>query len=138
MHTNKLRPELIDAVAQALAVRPDEVLWTEGNRDAIAIFPSADIVAAVSPNLPLLAQLPFRAIIVTAAAAAGGDQNGTTTSRLSTASTSSDPDFVYRFFGPRIGIPEDPVTGSAQCSLAPIWAERLAKPCLFSRQLSAR
>ena len=114
-------------------VRPDEVLWTEGNRDAIAIFSNADIVASISPNLSLLAGLPFRAMIVTAA---GGNQNGSTAG--TTAGSSSDPDFVYRFFGPRIGISEDPVTGSAQCSLAPIWADRLARPSLFPRQLSAR
>lgn len=47
-------------------------------------------------------------------------------------------DFVSRFFAPRKGIPEDPVTGSAHCSLTPYWAERLGKNKLNARQLSAR
>lgn len=47
-------------------------------------------------------------------------------------------DFVSRFFAPRKGIPEDPVTGSAHCSLTPYWAERLGRNKLNARQLSAR
>ena len=47
-------------------------------------------------------------------------------------------DFVSRFFAPASGIPEDPVTGSAHCSLAPYWAERLGKSELVARQISAR
>ncbi len=47
-------------------------------------------------------------------------------------------DFVSRFFAPRFGIDEDPVTGSAHCSLAPFWASRLDKTVLTARQLSTR
>ena len=47
-------------------------------------------------------------------------------------------DFVSRMFAPRIGIPEDPVTGAIHCSLIPFWAERLGKTELFARQISAR
>jgi len=47
-------------------------------------------------------------------------------------------DFVSRFFAPRVGVPEDPVTGSAHCSLIPFWAERLGKSKLFARQISRR
>ncbi|HLT36035.1 MAG TPA: PhzF family phenazine biosynthesis protein, partial [Enhygromyxa sp.] len=47
-------------------------------------------------------------------------------------------DFVSRFFGPGVGIDEDPVTGSAHCVLAPYWAARLDKPRLRARQVSAR
>ncbi len=47
-------------------------------------------------------------------------------------------DYVYRFFAPRQGIPEDPVTGSANCTLVPYWAARLAKFELVAKQLSAR
>jgi predicted PhzF superfamily epimerase YddE/YHI9 len=49
-----------------------------------------------------------------------------------------DCDFVSRFFAPGIGIPEDPVTGSAHCTLVPFWSSRLGKTRLFARQLSAR
>ncbi len=49
-----------------------------------------------------------------------------------------DCDFVSRFFAPAVGVPEDPVTGSAHCSLAPFWSERLGKSRMHARQLSAR
>ena len=47
-------------------------------------------------------------------------------------------DYVLRCFGPKIGVPEDPVTGSAQSMLAPFWAARLGRRSLTARQLSAR
>jgi predicted PhzF superfamily epimerase YddE/YHI9 len=47
-------------------------------------------------------------------------------------------DFVSRFFAPRLGIPEDPVTGSAHCALAPYWAGRLGRRVLSARQVSKR
>ena len=47
-------------------------------------------------------------------------------------------DFVSRFFAPKAGIFEDPVTGSAHCSLTPYWAKRLGKSDLKAKQLSAR
>jgi predicted PhzF superfamily epimerase YddE/YHI9 len=68
--------------------------------------------------MSLLAKLLYDEVIVTAA--------GETS------------DFVSRMFAPRIGIPEDPVTGAIHCSLIPYWAERLGKNELFARQVSAR
>jgi predicted PhzF superfamily epimerase YddE/YHI9 len=50
----------------------------------------------------------------------------------------TDSDFVSRCFGPKLGIPEDPVTGSAHCVLAPYWGPFLGKNRLHARQLSAR
>ncbi|MDX9980334.1 MAG: PhzF family phenazine biosynthesis protein [Lentisphaeria bacterium] len=47
-------------------------------------------------------------------------------------------DFVSRFFAPGYGIPEDPVTGSAHCTLIPFWAQRKSKYCFLARQVSAR
>jgi len=49
-----------------------------------------------------------------------------------------DVDFVSRFFAPSYGVPEDPVTGSAHCTLVPFYALRLSKPALHARQVSAR
>ncbi|MEZ4457353.1 MAG: PhzF family phenazine biosynthesis protein [Gemmatimonadales bacterium] len=63
---------------------------------------------------------PARGIIVTAP----GDRPGL--------------DFVSRFFGPAAGIPEDPVTGSAHCTLGPYWAERLGRHELSAYQASSR
>jgi predicted PhzF superfamily epimerase YddE/YHI9 len=47
-------------------------------------------------------------------------------------------DFVSRFFAPAKGVAEDPVTGSAHCTLIPYWAERLGKTHLYARQVSKR
>jgi PhzF family phenazine biosynthesis protein len=55
-----------------------------------------------------------------------------------TARAASEGDFVSRFFGPRKGVPEDPVTGSSHCRLAPYWGEKLGKSTLWARQLSRR
>ena len=49
-----------------------------------------------------------------------------------------DVDFVSRFFAPAVGIPEDPVTGSAHCTLIPYWAEKLGKTKLKAKQISCR
>jgi predicted PhzF superfamily epimerase YddE/YHI9 len=45
---------------------------------------------------------------------------------------------VSRFFGPQVGIDEDPVTGSAHCSIVPYWSKRLGSARLHCRQVSAR
>jgi PhzF family phenazine biosynthesis protein len=81
---------------------------------------SADAVRSMKPNLSLLELVEARGIIVTA--------------------KSDDPqyDFVSRFFAPAAGVPEDPVTGSAHCCLAPYWAEKLGKDELVGYQASAR
>jgi predicted PhzF superfamily epimerase YddE/YHI9 len=50
----------------------------------------------------------------------------------------ADVDFISRFFAPLQGVPEDPVTGSAHCTLTPYWAKRLGRPRLRARQLSVR
>jgi PhzF family phenazine biosynthesis protein len=59
---------------------------------------------------------------------------------LLTATGSGDADYVLRVFGPNVGIPEDPATGSAQCSAGPYWSERLGRAgeTLVARQLSPR
>ena len=67
-----------------------------------------------------LARIETRGIIVTARA------------------TTPKYDFVSRFFGPRAGVPEDPVTGSAHCALGPYWQSRLGKDDFFAHQASAR
>jgi predicted PhzF superfamily epimerase YddE/YHI9 len=67
-----------------------------------------------------LARIDTRGIIVTARA------------------TTPGYDFVSRFFGPRSGVPEDPVTGSAHCALGPYWQSRLGKDVLLAHQASLR
>lgn len=101
--------------AEALGVAPDAVLDQD---DYLVVLQNAAAVAAVRPDFAALGRLERRGVIVTAP----GD----------------DCDFVSRFFGPRVGVPEDPVTGSAHCILVPYWAERLGKSTLHARQVSAR
>ena len=100
----------------ALGGTPREVLRA---RDHLIVYSSAAEIAALTPDLAALAKVDCWAVIVTAP----GD-NGI--------------DFVSRFFAPAQGVPEDPVTGSAHCTLVPYWAKRLGKTAFEARQLSRR
>lgn len=82
--------------------------------------PSDQQVRQLTPDFRALRDTDSRATIVTG------------------ASSSSQYDFVSRFFAPAVGIDEDPVTGSSHCYLAPFWAERLGKTHLVGFQASAR
>ncbi len=104
-----------DALIQGLGAHPVEVLAAD---DYMAVFDSEEAILAIKPDHALLGQLDLRGVIVTAP----GNQ----------------ADFVSRFFAPKYGIYEDPVTGSAHCELAPYWADRLGKRTLFARQVSVR
>lgn len=84
----------------------------------MAVLERAADVAEAAPLMDRIAELPGDGLIITA--------RGT------------DVDFVARYFAPHRGVPEDPVTGSAYCSLAPYWARRLGKRRLTARQLSKR
>ena len=86
--------------------------------DLIAVFADETTIRTLHPHPERVAALPGRGLIATAP----GDH----------------VDIVSRFFAPGCGIPEDPVTGSAHCSLTPYWCERLGKSVLNARQLSAR
>jgi PhzF family phenazine biosynthesis protein len=88
----------------------------------MAVLADADAVRRVRPNFAAVTSLPARGLIVTAAADAA-DRHA---------------DFVSRYFAPHAGIDEDPVTGSAHCTLVPYWAERLGKDRLRARQISPR
>ena len=104
-------PELVDALGGS----PEAVL---GARDYLVVYRTEAEVRALKPNMDVLTQLDLFAVIVTAP----GD----------------DVDFVSRFFAPKQGIPEDPVTGSAHCTLTPYWSQRLGKKSLHGRQVSPR
>lgn len=88
-------------------------------RDYLAVYGNPEHIAALAPDFAALARLDRFAVIVTAP--------GT-----------GDVDFVSRFFAPAQGVDEDPVTGSAHCTLIPYWAARLGKTQLRARQLSRR
>ncbi len=105
-------------VVAALGARPAELLAAP--RDYLVVFDTAAEVRALRPDFARLAALPKSGLI----ASAPGEGEGC--------------DFVSRFFSPKDGINEDPVTGSAHCTLAPYWAHRLGRADLSARQLSAR
>ena len=88
-------------------------------RDHLVVFDSAAEIVALKPDLAALANVDCWAAIVTAPGEDGVD-------------------FVSRFFAPAQGVPEDPVTGSAHCTLVPYWAKRLGKTAFEARQLSRR
>ncbi len=88
-------------------------------RDHLVVFDSAAEIVALKPDLAALANVDCWAAIVTAPGEDGVD-------------------FVSRFFAPAQGVPEDPVTGSAHCTLVPYWAKRLGKSAFEARQLSRR
>jgi PhzF family phenazine biosynthesis protein len=106
------------ALPEALAVTTK---WTGRNRfDWLVEVDSAATVRALAPDMERLAGVPARGVIVTA------------------PSDDARYDFVSRFFAPRAGIPEDPVTGSAHCCLGPFWATRLGRTALTGYQASRR
>lgn len=83
-------------------------------------LPSEDHVRSLQPDLTMMRLLPAQGVIVTA--------------------LSADPhvDFVSRYFAPAVGIDEDPVTGSAHCSLVPFWESKLGKSSFLAKQVSNR
>lgn len=91
-----------------------------GRFDVLLELHDAGAVRSFEPDLAELAGLGGRAVVITAA----GDVDGI--------------DFVSRVFGPNVGIPEDPVTGSAHCTLAVHWSERLDRTELVGHQASPR
>ncbi len=104
-----------DDVAAEIGVRASEAIQS---RDLMLVLSSEADVANFSPNYSAIESLDAFALIVTA--------------------PGESVDFVSRFFAPKAGVPEDPVTGSAHCTLVPYWANRLGKDHLTARQLSSR
>lgn len=101
---------------KALGVTPVRV--GKSHLDLLVELDSEETVRSLTPDIAALAAVDARGVIVTA--------RGTET------------DFVSRFFAPTVGVPEDPVTGSAHCALSPYWSARLGRASLVGAQLSAR
>jgi PhzF family phenazine biosynthesis protein len=103
-------------ITAGLNIKPREAY--EGRSDILFVFDDEDQILGLLPDYSLLSKLDARGIIVTA--------------------PGSKSDFVSRFFGPKVGINEDPVTGSAHTTLTPYWSQRLNKEVLTAIQLSSR
>ena len=108
-------PELQDHLERGLGIRPSSVYRA---RDVLAVLEDEAAVRALRPDLEVLKGLPTLGVIVTAPGLAH--------------------DFVSRCFFPGDAVPEDPVTGSAHCTLVPYWSQRLGKTHLRAFQASAR
>ncbi|AFU99863.1 PhzF family phenazine biosynthesis protein [Simiduia agarivorans] len=102
-------------LANALGCQPLHIVNGE---DVIVELATEAEVRALSPDFKALAAIPVRGVIVTAA----GDS----------------VDFVSRFFGPNVGVDEDPVTGSAHTKLTPYWADKTGRTHFTALQVSAR
>ncbi|MEM9932760.1 MAG: PhzF family phenazine biosynthesis protein [Bacteroidota bacterium] len=107
--------DIPDHLVEGLGEVPQEVLRSV---DYVVVYENEETIASLVPNFFLLNEVDTRGIIVTA--------------------PGNEVDFVSRFFAPRAGINEDPVTGSAHCALTPYWAEKLEKNELAARQISQR
>ena len=108
----------VPGLDQALGVSP---IFVGRNRfDILVELPSAADLCTLEPDIAALAVFSTRGIIVTA------------------VSDLPNIDFVSRFFAPAVGVPEDPVTGSAHCCLGPYWGEKLKKSEVEGFQCSAR
>ncbi|GAA4563167.1 PhzF family phenazine biosynthesis protein [Planotetraspora kaengkrachanensis] len=107
-----------EGLLESLGVKP---VWVGRSRfDFLVEVEDADTVRSLAPDLDRLSTVETRGVMVTA------------------PSDHAGADFVSRFFGPGVGVPEDPVTGSAHCVLSPYWSERLGRDTLVGEQLSER
>lgn len=110
----EISPHLSDALGA-----PIRGLW-KSRFDLLALLDDESVVRGLTPEFGALKSLGLRGCVVTAPSTAPGF------------------DFVSRFFAPGVGIDEDPVTGSAHCTLGPFWADRLGKSDLVAYQASQR
>jgi PhzF family phenazine biosynthesis protein len=101
---------------RGLVLKPKETL--RSSTMLLCVYPSEDDVRSLAPDFAYLSLVDSGKFIVTA--------------------PGNDCDFVSRFFAPGAGINEDPVTGSAHCTLVPYWAKRLGKKTFHARQISRR
>ena len=105
----------LEELNDAFGIQPKLFLYCNYG---LAIFNNEKEIHKIVPRLNLIEKLPYNGVIVTA--------------------PGKKVDFVSRFFAPKLGILEDPVTGSAHCELIPYWASVLKKKYMIARQLSER
>ena len=104
-----------DLLCEALGKKPIEIL---AHRDLIAVFNNQDEILSINPDLEKLKKIDFPSVVIT--------------------SLGDNSDFVSRNFAPKLGIPEDPVTGSSHCELIPYWSNKINKKEMIALQVSER
>jgi len=117
------REESPEGLLEALRLPPDTPFLT-GSRCALVVLDREADVLALEPDLNALGRVRLGEGVMGVSVTAGSDDDGV--------------DFVSRFFGPWVGVPEDPVTGMAHTTLGPYWAMQLGRQRLEARQRSAR
>jgi PhzF family phenazine biosynthesis protein len=118
VHAFEPRPAALAKVAAVFDLKPTELYASDGYGAYMALFEDQAQVERLRPDMTRLNALDLSVVVT-------GPGNG-------------DVDFVSRYFAPQWGIPEDPVTGSTHCFLAPFWAGVLGRTKLRARQVSAR
>ncbi|TMW55750.1 hypothetical protein Poli38472_010632 [Pythium oligandrum] len=109
----------LDELARGLNLVASDIIAAKQTQTSdVLVQISTEKFAAIEPNFDLLGKVEARGIVVTSLA----------------PPNDKGVDFQSRFFGPRVGIPEDPVTGSAHCALAGYWSEQLQKTSLYAHQ----
>jgi PhzF family phenazine biosynthesis protein len=103
----KLDASKLSSMLGLLHTSSEVVAWIDNGSDVLIELSHDQLVRELVPNMALVASVAPHGVIVTAKCVSG------------------DYDFVSRFFAPNVGVPEDPVTGSAHCKLAPYWSKRL-------------
>lgn len=103
------------SIIKAFDIEPKETLKAD---DYLVVFENENQISSINPKFELLNQIDGRGVIITA--------------------IGEESDFVSRFFCPKYGINEDPVTGSSHCTLIPYWHEKLKKNRFHALQLSPR
>lgn len=109
------KASLGESLSNTLNIKPVEIL---ASQDYFLVYENQDQVVEFKPVFKKLMEIKLRGLIITA--------------------PGKNCDFVSRFFAPKYGIDEDPVTGSAHCALVPYWSEKLGKKKLHAKQLSER
>jgi PhzF family phenazine biosynthesis protein len=112
--------DVYPGLVAALGGKPEAVLAAH---DYLVVYGSEDEVRSLQPDMAALLKIDRFAVIATAPGGVSGPQAA---------------DFVSRFFAPAKGVPEDPVTGRAHCTLIPYWSKRLGKTKLHAYQVSPR
>ncbi len=110
-----IKCEIPQQILDVFNEKPVECLKSE---DYLVVFDNEQQVFDANPNYSLLSELELRGVTIT--------------------SRSEKYDFVSRFFAPKYGINEDPVTGSSFTQLIPYWSSKLSKNNLFAKQVSKR
>jgi PhzF family phenazine biosynthesis protein len=111
----KIADQSLDDLYDAFGIRPTLFLYC---KYGLAVFNNEEEIIKIIPKLNVIKKLPYDGIIITA--------------------PGENVDFVSRFFAPKFGIPEDPVTGGAHCELIPYWSKRLNKKNMIAKQVSKR